>query len=72
MLIYSRNDEVVPFEFGLRLYEAVAEPKKLVETFGSHNDHFVVSSEIYQKAWVDWLKSLKACVDSGLSVGEQI
>ncbi len=59
MLIYSRDDEVVPFEFGLELYEVANEPKKLVEIFGSHNDGFLVSGEIYKKAWTEWLKSLK-------------
>jgi fermentation-respiration switch protein FrsA (DUF1100 family) len=55
MLIYSRDDEVVPFEFGLELYEAANEPKKFVEIFGGHNDGFLVSGEIYKNAW----KSLK-------------
>lgn len=59
MLIYSRDDEIVPFEFGLRLYEAAAEPKKFMETAGSHNDHFVLSSETYREAWIDWLRFLK-------------
>ena len=59
MLIYSRNDEIVPFEFGLELYETANEPKKFVEIFGSHNDAFLVSSEIYEDAWVKWLKYLK-------------
>jgi len=59
MLIYSRNDEVVPFEFGLELYEAAGEPKEFVEIFGSHNDGFLVSAEIYKKAWLNWLKFLK-------------
>jgi hypothetical protein len=55
VLIYSRDDEVVPFEFGLELYEAANEPKKFVEIFGGHNDGFLVSGEIYKNAW----KSLK-------------
>ncbi len=59
MLIYSRNDEVVPFDFGLELYEAANEPKKFVEIFGSHNDGFLVSGEIYKKAWTEWLKFLE-------------
>jgi fermentation-respiration switch protein FrsA (DUF1100 family) len=59
MLIYSRNDDIVPFEFGPELYEAANEPKELVEIFGSHNDAFLVSGEIYQKAWAKWLKFLK-------------
>ena len=59
MIIHSRNDEVVPFEFGLQLYEAANEPKEFVEIFGSHNDAFVVSSEIYKKAWTKCLKLLE-------------
>ncbi len=59
MIIHSRNDDVVPFEFGLELYEAANEPKEFVEIFGSHNDGFLVSGEIYKKAWTKWLKFLQ-------------
>jgi len=59
MLIYSRNDEVVPFEFGQELCEAANEPKEFVEIFGSHNDGFLVSGDIYKDAWTGWLRFLK-------------
>lgn len=59
MIIHSRSDDVVPFEFGLELYELANEPKEFVEIFGSHNDGFLVSSEIYKKAWTKWLRFLK-------------
>jgi len=59
LIVHSRNDNVVPFKFGLELYEAADEPKKFVEIFGSHNDGFLVSSEIYKKAWKDWLNFLE-------------
>ena len=59
MVIHSRNDEIVPFEFGLELYEVANEPKEFIEISGSHNDGFLVSSEIYKKAWTGWLKFLK-------------
>jgi fermentation-respiration switch protein FrsA (DUF1100 family) len=59
MIIHSRNDELVPFEFGCRLYEAANEPKKFIEISGSHNDGFLFSIEIYNKAWTKWLKFLK-------------
>jgi fermentation-respiration switch protein FrsA (DUF1100 family) len=59
MIIHSRNDETIPFEFGLELYESANEPKEFVEIFGSHNDGFLVSSEIYKGAWTNWLKSLR-------------
>ncbi len=59
MIIHSRTDETIPFEFGLELYEAANEPKEFVEIFGSHNDGFLVSSETYKGAWLRWLESLK-------------
>jgi fermentation-respiration switch protein FrsA (DUF1100 family) len=58
MVIHSKDDDIVPFEFGLELYEAANEPKEFVEIFGSHNDGFLVSSEIYKKAWTKWLRFL--------------
>jgi fermentation-respiration switch protein FrsA (DUF1100 family) len=59
MIIHSRNDEIVPFEFGLELYETSNEPNEFVEIYGSHNDGFLVSSERYKKAWLNWLKFLE-------------
>lgn len=59
MIIHSRNDEIVPFEFGLQLYEAANEPKDFVEIFGNHNDGFLISGELYKKAWAKWLQFLR-------------
>jgi uncharacterized protein len=59
LIIHSRNDEMIPFEFGLEICDAANEPKQFVEIFGGHNDGFFVSSEAYKKAWTNWLGSLK-------------
>jgi len=59
MVIHSEDDEIVPFDFGLKLYEAANEPKEFVEISGSHNDGFLVSGEIYEKAWLKWLQFLQ-------------
>ena len=59
MFIYSRNDEIVPFEFGSKLYEAANNPKEFIEIFGSHNDAFLVSGEVYKESWMKWLNFLK-------------
>jgi len=59
MFIYSKNDEVVPFEFGLELYEAANKPKEFIEIFGSHNDGFLVSGEAYKEAWTKWINFLR-------------
>ncbi len=58
MLIYSGNDEIMPFKFGLELYEAANEPKEFIEIVGSHNDCFLASGEIYTEVWEKWLKFL--------------
>ena len=59
MIIHSRNDEMIPFEFGLQIYDAANEPKEFVEIFGGHNDGFLVSGDTHKKAWTKWLDSLK-------------
>ena len=59
MISHSRTDEIVPFEFGLELYQTANEPKEFVEIFGSHNDGFLASSEIYKTSWKNWIKGLK-------------
>ncbi|MHC4707031.1 MAG: alpha/beta hydrolase [Planctomycetota bacterium] len=66
MIIHSKNDDVIPFEFGLQLYEAANEPKEFVQIFGSHNDGFWASSEIYEKAWTKRLKFLQEYEDEAV------
>ena len=58
LVIHSRNDEIVCFDFGLELYEAANEPKEFVEISGSHNDGFLTCAEVYREAWTRWLKFL--------------
>lgn len=59
LIIHSRTDEIVPFEFGLRLYESVAkEPKDFIEIFGRHNDGFLYSGQVYREGLSDWVRSL--------------
>jgi hypothetical protein len=59
LFIHSRSDEIVPFEFGLRLYSAAKGVKEFVEIFGGHNDGFLYSGQIYREGLADWLKFLK-------------
>ena len=37
LVVHSRDDEMLPFEFGQALYEAAKEPKQFLEIHGSHN-----------------------------------
>ena len=60
MVVHSKDDELVPPDFGRRLFEAAGEPKEFVEIAGSHNDGFLFSAGRYKQAWTRWLASLKA------------
>ncbi len=35
---HGKDDTLIPFENGLKLFEAAAEPKRFIETRGGHND----------------------------------
>jgi fermentation-respiration switch protein FrsA (DUF1100 family) len=47
LIVHSRDDEMIPFDHGRRLFEAASEPKHLLEILGSHNEAFIVSGERY-------------------------
>ncbi|ABC45442.1 hypothetical protein GGP80_001330 [Salinibacter ruber] len=54
--IHSRDDRIVPFELGRKVYEAAAAPKQFLEIEGGHNDGFLVSAEDYLRAIDDFLE----------------
>ena len=47
LVMHSTDDEVIPFKYGVALYEVAAEPKKFVVLKGGHNDSFLISKEEY-------------------------
>jgi fermentation-respiration switch protein FrsA (DUF1100 family) len=47
LIVHSRDDEIIPFEHGRRLFEAAAEPKEFLEIRHGHNDGFVLSGALY-------------------------
>lgn len=56
LFIHSRGDEMIPFEFSLRLYDAAKEPKELLEIYGCHNDGFLFSGDTYRHGWKQWIE----------------
>lgn len=48
-IIHSRDDEIIPFRHGERLFEAANGPKELLEIAGSHNEGFITSAKRYQE-----------------------
>lgn len=55
LVIHSPYDEIVPYEQGVRVFEAAAEPKEFLKISGGHNDGFYVSGEKYIKGVVGFL-----------------
>lgn len=51
LVIHSRNDDIIPFAHGQRLFEAARSNKRLIEISGGHNDGFVFARE-------DWIRQL--------------
>ena len=47
LFLHARDDEVIPYGHGRRLFEAAAEPKEFVALGGGHGDAFEVDSAAY-------------------------
>ncbi|MBM3359236.1 MAG: alpha/beta hydrolase [Betaproteobacteria bacterium] len=48
LVAHSRDDDIVPFSHGRRLFEAASEPKSFLEMRGGHNDGFI----FVRREWV--------------------
>ena len=49
LIVHSRDDEVMSFSQGWRLFEMAKEPKKFLEITGTHNDGFLTSGKRYEE-----------------------
>ena len=49
LIVHSREDEMMPFIHGQRLFEKAKEPKSLLEISGSHNEGFLLSGKRYEE-----------------------
>jgi hypothetical protein len=48
LIVHSRNDEIISFSHGRRLFEAAHEPKEFLEITGTHNEGFMTSARHYE------------------------
>lgn len=48
LIIHSRDDEMISFKHGERLYGAASEPKEFLEISGSHNEGFWINLNKYK------------------------
>ena len=60
LLIHSRQDEIIPFSHGEKLFEVANQPKQFLEIHGSHNDGFYISDIIYKKGIREFLDMLNS------------
>jgi len=65
LVMHSSDDELIPFEFGMQLFDTANEPKQFVKLIGGHNDSFLVSGDLYEDAWDRWLDFLKDAGSEG-------
>lgn len=58
LVIHSPDDEIIPYKFGKRLFEAAPDPKQFAELAGTHNEGFYNNTGMYKKIWRTWLDQL--------------
>lgn len=59
LFIHSREDDIIPFKQGERLFQDASPPKEFLEIRGGHNEGFLESEDIYQKAINKFLTKLE-------------
>ena len=58
LVLHSREDEIMPFQLGEKVYLAAREPKVFVEISGDHNSGFLRSQPAYETALRDFTATL--------------
>lgn len=57
LVLHSRDDEIIPFELGRRVFEAAPEPKAFQALRGDHNGGFLLSQPGYERALAGFLSN---------------
>jgi len=60
LFIHSKNDEIIPFTLGKKLYASSSEPKRLAAIYGGHNTAFLDSREHYLTAVKEFIKEIES------------
>lgn len=58
LIAHSRDDEMIPFEHGRKLFAAAREPKTFFELTGDHNEGEALTSPAYRQALDAFLKRI--------------
>lgn len=59
LVVHSKDDTVVPFVHGQKLYAAAPEPKRFIELSGSHRNCFFESVDLYINGIKDFLEDTR-------------
>lgn len=59
LIIHSRQDEIIPFSQGEKLFKIAPQPKVFLELSGSHNTDIFESYEVYIKGLQDFIRTNK-------------
>jgi len=62
LFIHSPQDEMIPFEQGMALFEKASEPKEFMRITGSHNEGFLISG-------IDYVEGLKRFISKYFQPG---
>jgi fermentation-respiration switch protein FrsA (DUF1100 family) len=60
LIVHSRDDEIIPYEFGRRLFAAVQGPAEFLTLQGSHNDAFLSDGTLYRDGLASFLRRYSA------------
>ncbi len=55
LVAHSRDDEMIPFRHGRRLFEAAPEPKEFLELRGGHNEGYRATARSYEQTLTGFL-----------------
>ena len=55
LFIHSPNDEIVPYEQGVKLFETARGPKEFLKISGGHNEGFLISGSAYVNGLNDFI-----------------
>lgn len=58
LFLHAVKDEIIPFEFGRRLFDAAREPKLFVETAGGHNTAHTADSATFYSNIAEFIQQL--------------
>ncbi len=58
LMIHSRNDEIVPFRLGEKLFNAAGGPKTFLAIYGGHNSSFIDSEDLFTSKIREFINNL--------------